>query len=61
MAGNRLLVDSSASGQGWSIKAISKDTANYSLLLTSSGMHCKNITVDNIDYNSCGDAGSEGW
>ncbi|WP_174493844.1 type IV pilin protein [Acinetobacter sp. Marseille-Q1623] len=61
MTGNPLLTDSSSSGQGWSIKAISQDPANYSLLLTSAGVHCKNITQENMDYDSCGDAGFEEW
>lgn len=61
MDGNLLLTDKSSSGQGWSIKAISEDTTNYSLLLTSRGMHCKNITQENIDYDSCGTEGSEEW
>lgn len=61
MDGNLLLTDESASGQGWAIKAISQDTGNFSLLLTSVGMSCKNMTKENIDYDSCGTEGSEDW
>ena len=61
MNGNPLLTSTSAGGQGWAIKAISLDTRNFSLLLTSIGVSCKNMTIENIDYNSCGTEGSEDW
>ena len=51
----------SAEGQGWAIKAESEDEQNFSLLLTSSGIHCKNLTKANISYSSCGDIGAEEW
>ncbi|MFW2077693.1 type IV pilin protein [Acinetobacter sp. ULE_I010] len=60
MTGNPLLTDSDALGQAWSIKAISQDINNYSLLLTSTGVRCKNLTKENIDYDSCG-SGTEEW
>ena len=57
MTGHPLLTDSSALGQGWAIKAVSSDIKNFSLLLTSNGMRCKNITADNISYTDCNDGG----
>ena len=52
-----------AAGQSWVIKAISSNENNFSLLMTSSGVQCKNKTKANITYTSCGSAanGSEGW
>lgn len=57
MTGNPLLTDSSALGQGWAIKAESSDVKNFSLLLTNTGIRCKNITVDNITYDDCNEGG----
>ena len=59
MTGNPLLTDTSALGQGWAIKAVSSDIKNFSLLLTSAGIRCKNITADNITYNDCNEGGEE--
>ena len=52
-----------AAGQSWVIKAISSNENNFSLLMTSTGVQCKNKTKANITYASCGSAanGSEGW
>ena len=52
-----------AAGQSWVIKAISSNENNFSLLMTSTGVQCKNKTKANITYTSCGSAanGSEGW
>ena len=52
-----------AAGQSWVIKAISSNENNFSLLMTSTGVQCKNKTKANISYTSCGSAanGSEGW
>ncbi|MBO3639099.1 type IV pilin protein [Acinetobacter soli] len=46
--------------QDWVIKAQSTDTNNYSLLLTSTGIRCKNKTWGNIQTTSCG-VGAEDW
>lgn len=56
-----LLTSSTAVGQQWAIKAVSSDVNNYSLLLTSTGMRCKNKTAANISYSDCGSVGSESW
>ena len=52
-----------AAGQSWVIKAISSNENNFSLLMASTGVQCKNKTKANITYTSCGSAanGSEGW
>ena len=57
-----LLTDTNATGQGWAIKASASDVQNYSFLLTSTGVRCRNKTVANISYQpaTCG-TGSEGW
>lgn len=52
--------------RGWAIQAIANDARNYSLLMTSAGLRCKNKTAANIQYNStnkewgCG-VGGENW
>lgn len=56
-----LLTATTATGQGWALKAISSDVNNYSLLLTSVGVRCKNRTAANITYENCGSVGSESW
>lgn len=56
-----LLTDTTATGQGWAIKALSNDVNNYSLLLTSVGVRCKNKTSANINFSTCGSVGSESW
>lgn len=60
MTGNPLLTSSTATGQGWAIRALSSDAKNYSFLLTSTGTHCKNKTAANISYSACG-IGQEKW
>ena len=45
-----------AAGQSWVIKAISSNENNFSLLMTSTGVQCKNKTKANITYTSCGSA-----
>ena len=54
------LISNNSSGQSWAIKAVSQDPSNFSLLMTSSGVQCKNKTANNIDSLSCG-VGSESW
>lgn len=56
-----LLTATTATGQGWAIKAVSSDVLNHSLLMTSAGMRCKNKTVANISYSDCGSVGNESW
>lgn len=51
------------SGSSWTIKAISRDARNYSFLMNSKGLKCKNKLSTNITFSSCGDVsdGSENW
>lgn len=46
--------------QDWAVTAKSADTNNYSLLMTNTGLRCKNKTWANISSSSCG-TGSESW
>ncbi len=55
---SKLLTDSSSNGRNWVIKADSLDNQNYSFLMTSTGLKCKNITP--FPYTDCGE-GSENW
>lgn len=57
-----LLTSTSASnlGQAWAIKAVSGDSQNYNLLLTSNGIKCKN-KASFSSYIDCGETGSEDW
>ncbi|MEB3753253.1 prepilin-type N-terminal cleavage/methylation domain-containing protein [Acinetobacter sp. MD2(2019)] len=53
----------SGTGQSWAINATTTDPRNYSLLMTSSGIRCKNKTSTKVTYASCGTTaeGSENW
>lgn len=57
------LTEDDAAGRNWSIQAVSSDDKNYTMLLTSTGMRCKNKTTANVDFESCGSTanGSEEW
>lgn len=50
----------SSNGQTWAIKAETTDPKNYTLLLTNTGIRCKNKTTTNVTYSNCG-TGSESW
>ncbi|MFW1938979.1 prepilin-type N-terminal cleavage/methylation domain-containing protein [Acinetobacter junii] len=58
--GNPLLTATTALGQNWVIQAVSSDTRNFSFLVASNGVRCKNKTVANITYTGCG-VGGENW
>lgn len=58
--GNPLLTATTALGQNWAIQAVSSDTRNFSFLVASNGVRCKNKTVANITYTGCG-VGGESW
>lgn len=58
--GNPLLTATIALGQNWVIQAVSSDTRNFSFLVASNGVRCKNKTVANITYTGCG-VGGENW
>lgn len=57
---NQLLTENTATGRTWAIRALSTDARNFSLLLTSTGLRCKNKTADNVVYTGCG-TGTEEW
>ncbi|OTG63920.1 pilin [Acinetobacter sp. ANC 4470] len=64
----RALTSNAASGQSWVIRAESTDANNFSFLMTSAGLRCKNKTVANITATNITDAtcgaditGSEEW
>ncbi len=52
--GNPLLTATTALGQNWVIQAVSSDTRNFSFLVASNGVRCKNKTLANITYTGCG-------
>lgn len=58
MAGNPVLTDNTALGQNWVIQATSMDARNFNLLLTSTGIRCKNKNT--ITYTDCSTDG-ENW
>lgn len=57
------LANANAIGRDWAIQAQSSDEKNFTMLLTSTGMRCKNKTKANVDFQSCGSEanGSEEW
>ena len=55
-----LLTDRDSSGNVWAIKAESSDARNYSFLLTSKGLRCKNKANNLVTYSTCG-TGAEDW
>lgn len=60
---NPLLTASTASGQTWVIRAEHTANKNYTFLMTSTGIRCKNKTKANVTFTSCGTitTGSEVW
>lgn len=58
--GNPALTDTTATGQNWVIRILHSDGSNYSFLMTSTGIQCKNKTRSNVTFNTCG-TGSEAW
>lgn len=57
---NQLLTANTAVGRTWAIRALSTDARNFSMLLTSTGLRCKNKAAANIVYTGCG-IGTEEW
>lgn len=57
------LTDDAAAGRAWAMRAESVDTNNFSFLLTSTGVRCKNKSAELVTFASCGnsDSGSEPW
>lgn len=61
---SKKLTDDDALGRSYAIKALSKESdKNYTYLLTSTGLRCKNTTSANVSYTGCGlvTNGMEGW
>lgn len=56
----KLLTALDASGSSWVLYIITTDSQNYSFLMTSTGIRCKNKTETNITSAGCG-VGSEPW
>lgn len=54
-----LLTDTNASGNQWAIRANSRDPENFSYLLTSKGLRCKNKASNLVTYTGCGTGGEE--
>lgn len=57
----KLLTDPEALGQRWAIKAESNDPKNFTFLMTSAGLQCKNTAKDNVSYAGCGTGGENKW
>jgi len=45
---SKKLTDTSVNGQSWIIQAVNSDGLNFSLVMTSAGVQCKNKTKANI-------------
>jgi type IV pilus assembly protein PilE len=54
------LMEPSALGRGWVLKATTSNNQNDNFLMTSSGIRCKNKTAANVSFTDCG-TGSEPW
>lgn len=56
---NKNRVISSVLGQGWAIKAVPKDTRNYAMLLTSTGISCEVKATESLiklnNFENCED------
>ena len=57
---SKSLTDSSVMGRNWVIRAESKDPKNYTFLINSLGLKCRNKTAANVTYTDCG-TGQESW
>lgn len=56
------LTNASASGREWAIRAESKDVKNYTYLMTSKGIRCKNKLKASVTYEGCGSKpDAESW
>lgn len=58
-ANGNALTSTSTNGRTWAILATTTDPQNFNLLLTSTGVRCKNKTSFST-YTGCG-TGSESW
>lgn len=50
---------SNAIGQNWAMRAKSADPKNIGILITSTGIRCKNAAQENISLTSCGVGGDD--
>lgn len=59
----KVLSDLESGGVSWAIKAESANPENYTFLITSSGLSCKNKKSEQVTYNGCGsvEQGYEAW
>ncbi|OIH12148.1 hypothetical protein A7M79_01280 [Acinetobacter baumannii] len=59
----KVLSDLESRGASWAIKAESTNPENYTFLITSSGISCKNKNHEQVTYNGCGtiEQGYESW
>ncbi|WP_278493094.1 type IV pilin protein [Acinetobacter gyllenbergii] len=62
---SKKLTDTSVNGQSWIIQAVNSDGLNFSLVMTSAGVQCKNKTKANITIIKANDTkcgvGGESW
>ena len=60
---NPMLTATDAKGQSWVIRATHSDGLNFTFLMSSSGIRCKNKTKANVTFDTCGTqaAGGEQW
>ncbi len=50
------------SGSGWIIKAVPTDIRNYTYLMNSQGLKCKNKLSSDVNFSGCGTGvGNEKW
>ncbi|MEQ1065301.1 type IV pilin protein [Acinetobacter sp. XH1741] len=54
------LTDPTVLGQNWVIRAEASDPNNFTYLLGSNGLRCKNKATSNVTYITCG-TGAEPW
>ena len=49
-------------GHSWKMKAVSRDLANYSLVMNSDGLQCKTIDQTQVNLYKCASTGAgEPW
>ena len=62
-AGNPALTATTANGSSWVIRAEHSDGKNFTFLMSSSGIRCKNKTKANVTFETCGTitTGREEW
>lgn len=55
--------DLATEGSGWVMKAVPTNPKNYTYLINSNGVRCRNKLASNVTYMSCGGEtnGSENW